>query len=343
MSSPATIDIEALLQPIAGENPAGENLQYSGLHDEIREARRAEDNLSQGDWQRDVKSADWDRVVEISSDALSKRTKDLQVAAWFTEAMIQLRGFSGLRDGLKLARGLHERFWEKLYPEVEDGDLEARANSISWLDRQSASAIQAVPVTKASRARVLDDADGGCQAAGPPGQCHVDESRGGSRSERRARTRAASEGRVTTESFAKARNSTRRAFYEEAATLLSECRRSAGARPRDGREVRAGYSGWESFRSLSTRFRDGSTRRSRRSESRSRTRVGGGAGEEGAAEAGGAPGVSSGPVKSRQEALRRLAEVADYFRRTELTAPFRIWSSAPSPGGTCRSMRGSET
>ena len=32
---------------------------------------------------------------------------------------------------------------------MEDGDLEARANSISWLDRQSASAIQSVPVTKA--------------------------------------------------------------------------------------------------------------------------------------------------------------------------------------------------
>jgi type VI secretion system protein ImpA len=44
-----------------------------------------------------------------------------------------------------------------------------------------------------------------------------------------------------------------------------------------------------------------------------------GAGEE--ASAGGGVSASSGPVKTRQDALRRLAEVADYFRRTEPHSP----------------------
>jgi type VI secretion system protein ImpA len=321
MSSPATIDIEALLQPIAGENPAGENLQYSGLHDEIREARRAEDNLSQGDWQRDVKSADWDRVVAISSEALSKRTKDLQVAAWLTEALIQLRGFSGLRDGLKLARGLQERFWEKLYPEVEDGDLEARANSISWLDRQSASAIQAVPVTKAPGAAYsmvqMEDAKrldlpANATSLSPEAIAALNDER----------ARAASEGRVTTEGFTKARNSTRRAFYEESATALSECRQELQALDRVmdekfGRDTPGLGELQKSLDKVQT-WIDKTVKEKRIEEPDASA---GGAGEEGVAEAGGTPGVSSGPVKSRQEALRRLAEVADYFRRTEPHSP----------------------
>src|SRR5262252_2855812 len=111
-SSAEVIDVEALLAPISGDNPAGENLQYSGLHDEIREARRAEDALARGDWQRELKAADWDLTLELTEKALKTQTKDLQVAAWLTDALGKKHGFPGLRDGLKVMRGLHERFWD---------------------------------------------------------------------------------------------------------------------------------------------------------------------------------------------------------------------------------------
>src|ERR1051326_8846028 len=53
ISSAPVIDVDALLTPIPGDNPAGENLQYSGIYDEIREARRADDNLTKGDWEHE--------------------------------------------------------------------------------------------------------------------------------------------------------------------------------------------------------------------------------------------------------------------------------------------------
>src|SRR6185295_13561551 len=98
---------ESLLQPIAGDNPAGESLQYSGLYDEIREARRADDNVGQGG---DLKTSDWNEVLSLGTKALQERTKDLQVGAWLTEALLKLKGFAGLRDGLKLMGGLHHQF-----------------------------------------------------------------------------------------------------------------------------------------------------------------------------------------------------------------------------------------
>ena len=69
----ATVDVEAILAVIPGDNPSGENLQYSGLHDEIREARRADDPSTKADWQTELKVADWDEVVSLAESALKRR------------------------------------------------------------------------------------------------------------------------------------------------------------------------------------------------------------------------------------------------------------------------------
>jgi len=147
---PSVIDLEAMFQPIPGENPSGEYLRYSGLYDEVAEARRQDEDLNQGEWQTDLKVADYHRVKDLVSDALTSRTKDLQLAAWFTESLVKLHGFAGLRDGLLLLSGLQERFWDTLHPEIDEGDMEGRANAVTWLDTQGALAIKAVAFTGAA-------------------------------------------------------------------------------------------------------------------------------------------------------------------------------------------------
>ena len=84
MPSPQTIEIEALLAPITGENPAGESLRYEGTYDTIQEQIREEEVLEQGDWQRETKTADWRAAVTTASEALTTKSKDLQLAAWLT-------------------------------------------------------------------------------------------------------------------------------------------------------------------------------------------------------------------------------------------------------------------
>src|SRR5690606_26932486 len=129
--------IDAILAPIEGENPSGENLRYAGVYDEISEARRADDTLAQGEWQSEIKVADYRSVIGIATTALSTRSKDLQIAAWLTEALIFEHGFAGLRDGFRILGGLQSNFWETLHPEIDDGDMDGRANAITWLDTQA--------------------------------------------------------------------------------------------------------------------------------------------------------------------------------------------------------------
>src|SRR5499433_684900 len=108
-----------LLNPIPGENPSGANLRYAPVYDKIKEARREDDDAPQGEWRRERKLADWPLTIKLITEALSKKSKDLQLAAWLTEALIRRNGMSGLDEGLQVLHGLVENFWDTVYPELE--------------------------------------------------------------------------------------------------------------------------------------------------------------------------------------------------------------------------------
>lgn len=122
-----------LLNPIAGDNPAGTDLRYDPVYDKIKEARREDDDAPQGEWQHARKVADWPLVIKLAGEALATRSKDLQLAAWLGEAMLRREGFGSFRATLDVTRGLLDKFWDTVYPEIEDGDLEMRAAPLEWI------------------------------------------------------------------------------------------------------------------------------------------------------------------------------------------------------------------
>jgi type VI secretion system protein ImpA len=152
MASPVILDFEMLLAPIPGDNPSGESLRLAAPYDAIQEARRSDDDLDRGDWVREIKVADWSAVIRIATEALVAKTKDLQLAVWLVEALVKRHGFPGLRDGLRLLRELQERFWDSFYPEIDDGDLEFRAGLLGWLNLKLPPSIRLIPVTQGMNA-----------------------------------------------------------------------------------------------------------------------------------------------------------------------------------------------
>ncbi|HYE64638.1 MAG TPA: type VI secretion system protein TssA [Pyrinomonadaceae bacterium] len=328
VSAPEVVEIETLLAPVAGDNPAGENLQYSGLHDEIREARRAEDDLDQGEWKREPKVADWPKVTELAVSALSTRTKDLQVCAWLSEALVKQYGFAGLRDGLRLMRGLHERFWDRLYPEIDEGDLEGRANALSWMDRQLAVPVKEVPLTRSSDGINYSylEWEESTQFDFPENLDALEADAHARATELKARAEA--EGRVTGEEWRRAKNATRRAFYEETYALINECWAEYQALDhvmdeKFGREtpgLSALRKSLDDVRTLVEKL----VKEKRILEPDPVEAAEGSSAAESVEAVGGvevAGGGSTGPIRTRQEALRRLGEVAAYFQKTEPHSP----------------------
>lgn len=143
------VDIDALLQPISDSQPTGSDLRNHPIYLQIREARRQEEDLNQGVWAREVKEADFPQALKLCKEALTKRGKDLQVAAWLTEALVRLEGFNGLSQGLTLIARMMETYWDSVYPQIdEDGDLELRATALRWVASQLDSAVRSVAITK---------------------------------------------------------------------------------------------------------------------------------------------------------------------------------------------------
>ncbi|HTP34818.1 MAG TPA: type VI secretion system protein TssA [Candidatus Acidoferrales bacterium] len=136
-----------LLNPISPDKPAGENLRYAPVYDKIKEARREEDDVPQGEWKYERKVADWPQAIKLIGESLATKTKDLQLAAWLAEAMLVREGVAGLREVLDLIRGYLENFWDGLYPELDDGDAEYRAAPLQWLGDRLEARVKRVPLT----------------------------------------------------------------------------------------------------------------------------------------------------------------------------------------------------
>ena len=136
--------LATLLEPIPGTDPAGADLRYDPRIDGIKEARR-EDFVAPGE-DRVPKLADWNAVVSTTSQMLAKETKDLQLAAWLTEALLRKNGIGGLATGLEATRGILERFWDGCFPPIEEDDLELRIGPIEWIGTKLGTPVRLAPI-----------------------------------------------------------------------------------------------------------------------------------------------------------------------------------------------------
>lgn len=313
-----------LLNPISGDNPSGENLRYDPVYDKIKEARREDDDAPQGEWAYERKVADWGQVIKLASDALATKSKDLQIAAWLTEAALRTEGFPGLLEGLKLLRGLVENFWDTLYPEIEDGEADMRAAPLDWVGSRLDQAVHQAPITrngldwfqfKQSRqvgyeADVTDNAE---KAA--------------------ARAQAIADGKVSGDDFDNAFKATPKAFYVESKKSLDDCLEaiealSAVCEPRFG-AVTPGFSGLRGVLEEVRSTVNSLLQKKRELEPDDEPAAGTAAEEALIAEAAGttegAPArlrqVVSAEPADKDDAVSRVAVVAKYLRREDPYSP----------------------
>jgi type VI secretion system protein ImpA len=196
---------EDILNPIAGDNPSGQSLRYAPVYDKIKEARREDDELAQGAWQHERKVADWVQVSRLCQDAIATQSKDLQLAVWLSEALLKREGVRGFCEGLKLCHGLVDKFWDTLYPELEDGDAEQRAAPLDWLGSRLIVAVKSVPLCH----------DGYNFLQYKDSRVVGFEDQAQSKEQKAAREKALKEGKLAPEIFDKSFVETPKAFYAD--------------------------------------------------------------------------------------------------------------------------------
>jgi type VI secretion system protein ImpA len=200
---------EDILTPIPGENPSGIDLRHDTkllIHDKIKEARRQDDDLAQGAWQSERKTANFPLVVKLAQDSLATVSKDLQLAAWLTEGLLVTEGFSGLRVGIGLCHNLLSQFWDTVYPVIEDGDRELRATPLEWVGSKLELPLRNSPIT-ANGYSLITYKDS--RIVGYEDQVKTDK-------ERAARAKVIASGKIAPEVFDKSFADTPKAFYLQA-------------------------------------------------------------------------------------------------------------------------------
>jgi type VI secretion system protein ImpA len=220
------IDIESFLKPLEGAHAAGRDLTDADEYQLIREARRADIEVVQPDDEfarsrglfrkSDQKTSDWNAVVQLGCEVLRAKTKDLQIAAWVTEALGRMHGFAGLRDGFRLLLQLQDRFWADLFPQLEPGDPESRFGPYDFLnsDKILPLVIRSVPLTSA--------AAGVCYCYADYASLKVNNEAVGKNPDV-ARQALRGPNKIVSEDWNRAVAATDRAFYVDLTSELTEC------------------------------------------------------------------------------------------------------------------------
>ena len=160
MATEPVLDFDALLAPIEGDSPVGEDLRedpspnsvYFSIKDARTAARASERQQAAEEEASGGPAPEWRDVVAAAPDAIATKSKDLEIACWLTEGLVRVYGFAGARDGFRLIRELVEQYWDGLYPLEDEDGLETKVAPMTGLSGEGPAGtlvapLKLVPVT----------------------------------------------------------------------------------------------------------------------------------------------------------------------------------------------------
>lgn len=311
------MELEHLVHPlVSSQGPCGEDMIFSAEFDQIQEARRFEDpSLAQGEWVTEVKEADWEIVVRICEKILGKQSKDLRIAAWLTEAKGKIGGLAGLADGYALLDLLCNTFWEEIHPQEEDGEYEQRIGLLDWLVNQTSRLIREIPLTNSPKGHfsLIDQESARTTAKNierNPGQAEE----------------LGRNAHVTLESFEAALKDTPRKHFVDGIQDAEALKDSMGSLQavldvKLGEQAPAFSSTFDALDDISRFYRRQVGDVASKAPELPNISITGDTQENEPVSSSPSQATVTGPIRSRDQAIRQLQEIAEFFRRTEPHSP----------------------
>lgn len=111
------INAEELLKPISDEKPCGEDLSYDPGFQELETIMRGKPETQFSA----AEDPDW-RLLRDRCLELWERSKDLRLATTLSLAALKTDGLPALSEGLALVKGLLERYWDTCQPLLDPSD-----------------------------------------------------------------------------------------------------------------------------------------------------------------------------------------------------------------------------
>ncbi|MBC7622155.1 MAG: type VI secretion system protein TssA [Aeromicrobium sp.] len=129
------IDVDASLQAVSEDEPCGPNLEYDADFLALDAALQGKPEVQYGDTLTPGIPPEWKSIAANASDLLT-RTRDLRVATTYARAALHLHGIIGFAAGLRLIEGMIETYWDSVHPQLDpsdDNDPMIRINTLAVL------------------------------------------------------------------------------------------------------------------------------------------------------------------------------------------------------------------
>ena len=134
-------------EPIKAEQPAGSDIRYDPLFEQLQAEVEKLSTPSA------ASAVDWGKIVNLASEILAQKSKDLLVASYLAVALIYTRKIEGLAIGLQFYRDLLEKFWDTLFP--PKARMRGRVGAIEWWAEKTETALSQVPPAPMARDQIV--------------------------------------------------------------------------------------------------------------------------------------------------------------------------------------------
>lgn len=129
------LNIDKLAAPVDEDHPCGEGLEdfvFDPEYTEIERLARGREEQVMGDETIPAEEPDW-RAVHDKALALFERVRSLRVGVLLTKALCAREGLAGLCAGMVLLDRLLEDWWDQVEPLLDDGDATERLHTLAEL------------------------------------------------------------------------------------------------------------------------------------------------------------------------------------------------------------------
>ncbi|KQO09381.1 type VI secretion system protein TssA [Sphingomonas sp. Leaf242] len=121
--------VEDLLEPVSADAPAGEDLSYDA------ERQRIEEAFEVASLAADVSEAvDWRETIALI-EAQSRRTKDVWLAVYLARAGTRTGSLEIVETGCAMLAGLFDRYWDSVHPTLDEYGIQGRKGPCESLTR----------------------------------------------------------------------------------------------------------------------------------------------------------------------------------------------------------------
>ena len=129
------MDVEELLAPVSEEEPVGPDLAYDAERGSIEQAFDTSVSIdTSGEAGGDVE-IDWRPIISLIEQQ-STRTKDVWLAVYLTRAGARSGQLALVETGALYLAGLLETYWDKVHPQLEEYGFQGRKGPCESLTRR---------------------------------------------------------------------------------------------------------------------------------------------------------------------------------------------------------------